>query len=318
MKKQHFIEVLKNPSLLDEKTLEPIKEVLEEYPFFQAGRMLWIKNLHQLDHIRYNNELKLAAAHISDRVRLFELIQTKISETYTHEPLIEQKKPVVEPKKEVESSTSSTIDKKTADDFENANYFQVDDVYITPYGTEYDYSHREFNTPENQIEKSKRSDDNDDGMILPTGDLLEYELTTKNPYQLPSSYISGTDNELHSFSDWLNVLKQDHYKQPDNKSDTKKPVRRKKDLIDSFLEQRAEKRIKITPPLDETVENVDISLKSVQEHDDLMTETLANIFIQQKQFSKAIDVFRRLSLKYPEKNIYFARRISELEDNINN
>ena len=78
MNKQHFIEVLKNPSLLSEKTLDPIKEILEEYPFFQAGRMLWIKNLHQLDHIRYNNELKFAAAHISDRARLFELIHDPV------------------------------------------------------------------------------------------------------------------------------------------------------------------------------------------------------------------------------------------------
>jgi hypothetical protein len=49
-----------------------------------------------------------------------------------------------------------------------------------------------------------------------------------------------------------------------------------------------------------------------------MTETLANIFIQQKHFSKAMEIFERLGLKYPEKNIYFARRIKELEEQINN
>lgn len=53
--------------------------------------------------------------------------------------------------------------------------------------------------------------------------------------------------------------------------------------------------------------------KSDTENDDLITETLANIYLQQKNYEKALDAFQKLSLKYPEKNIYFASRIKEIE-----
>ncbi|HKL71601.1 MAG TPA: hypothetical protein VJ855_03005 [Marinilabiliaceae bacterium] len=316
MNKQHFIEVLKNPSLLSEKTLDPIKEILEEYPFFQAGRMLWIKNLHQLDHIRYNNELKFAAAHISDRARLFELI---------HDPVFIEKKEIADSEmaqEKVESHETIETPSKClkTEAFEDANYFKVDDVFTTPEGTEYDYSHSEFNTAQGERDYI----DNDlfegeENIVLPTGDLLGYEYSGKEPYQLSDIPLPASINEARSFSEWLNILKQDHsFAQSGNKQAKEIPVKKKRNLIDSFLEQSSAKRIRLDSTSEKTLENVDISLGSVQEHDDLMTETLANIYIKQKQFLKAIDVFHRLSLKYPEKNIYFARRIKELEDQINN
>ncbi len=154
---------------------------------------------------------------------------------------------------------------------------------------------------------------------MPTGDLLGYEYSNKEPYQLSDIPSPASINEARSFSDWLNILKHDHtFIQKNKEEGDEKPVKKKKNLIDSFLEQSSAKRIRLESKSEETVDNVDISLGSVQEHDDLMTETLANIYIKQKQILKAIDVFRRLSLKYPEKNIYFARRIKKLEDQINN
>src|SRR5690554_7155944 len=79
MHKQQIAQALQNPNGLDEQSLDGLKLLLEEYPFFQAGRMLWVKNLHLLGHIRYNNELKLAAAHIADRAKLFALIHAPVA-----------------------------------------------------------------------------------------------------------------------------------------------------------------------------------------------------------------------------------------------
>jgi hypothetical protein len=48
--------------------------------------------------------------------------------------------------------------------------------------------------------------------------------------------------------------------------------------------------------------------------DDLFfTETLANIYIKQQKYERACEIIKRLNLKYPEKNIYFASQISFLE-----
>jgi len=52
---------------------------------------------------------------------------------------------------------------------------------------------------------------------------------------------------------------------------------------------------------------------SVAEPDEMVTETLAMIYFQQKKYDKALEAFQKLSLKYPEKSAYFASRIEEIE-----
>ena len=40
-----------------------------------------------------------------------------------------------------------------------------------------------------------------------------------------------------------------------------------------------------------------------------MTETLARVYLEQKKYKKAIQAFKILSLKYPEKSGFFADQI---------
>ncbi len=53
--------------------------------------------------------------------------------------------------------------------------------------------------------------------------------------------------------------------------------------------------------------------KSTSENDEIITETLGMIYFEQKKYDKALDAFQKLSLKYPEKSVYFATRIEEIE-----
>ena len=64
----------------------------------------------------------------------------------------------------------------------------------------------------------------------------------------------------------------------------------------------------------ENINHNDVLERSTTEDDELITETLANIYLQQKNYPKAIHAFEKLSLKYPGKSIYFATRIKETED----
>lgn len=86
-------------------------------------------------------------------------------------------------------------------------------------------------------------------------------------------------------------------------------------LIDKFLSERTAPRKRGKTPKENLPENFDNEIveKSVSESDELITETLAMLYFEQKKYDKALEAFQKLSLKYPEKSVYFASRIEEIE-----
>jgi hypothetical protein len=63
--------------------------------------------------------------------------------------------------------------------------------------------------------------------------------------------------------------------------------------------------------------NDDISRQFTEESGELVTETLAKIYTKQGYYSKAIDIYEKLSLKYPEKSSYFATQIQKVQALLN-
>lgn len=86
-------------------------------------------------------------------------------------------------------------------------------------------------------------------------------------------------------------------------------------LIDKFLSAQPGSLKRGKTPQENITENIDNEIieKSVSENDEIITETLAMIYFEQKKYDKALEAFQKLSLKYPEKSIYFASRIEEIE-----
>lgn len=67
MNKEQFIKYTSDFSLLNNKSLDDLKFLLDEFPYFQSGWILYAKNLYELSDVRFENKLKLAATHIPDR-----------------------------------------------------------------------------------------------------------------------------------------------------------------------------------------------------------------------------------------------------------
>ncbi len=84
--------------------------------------------------------------------------------------------------------------------------------------------------------------------------------------------------------------------------------KQKFDLIDKFIE----KNPKIVPK-EKFTSSIDIKDSIKLDKNELMTETLAKVYLEQKNFKKAIQSYKILSLKYPEKSSFFADRIKEVE-----
>ena len=106
-----------------------------------------------------------------------------------------------------------------------------------------------------------------------------------------------------NFIDWINYIEK-------NKVDINlsESVDKKFDLIETFLNNpsKIEKE-------DLNRNQKDISIETLASENELMTETLAKIYLKQQKYKKAIDAFRILSLKYPEKNAFFADQIKKIK-----
>jgi hypothetical protein len=69
--------------------------------------------------------------------------------------------------------------------------------------------------------------------------------------------------------------------------------------------------------LPETTEAVDKAIEHIAEKsnttEDIVTETMAEVFIQQGKLAKAIEIYKKLSLHNPSKSVFFADKIKNLK-----
>ncbi len=118
--------------------------------------------------------------------------------------------------------------------------------------------------------------------------------------------------EKKSPSPILDILAELEQLKPVNVPSVKKTDSKRQSLIDNFLEKSDNQDMTIR--ISENNENQDVDDKtSAQGTTEFYTETLAKIYIKQKKFGQAIKIFKSLSLKNPEKSVYFADQIRFFE-----
>jgi hypothetical protein len=82
-------------------------------------------------------------------------------------------------------------------------------------------------------------------------------------------------------------------------------------LIEKFIQ--SDPQIQNVRSSKELKEKKDLSAHSVKFRDDIISENLASIMIKQGKLETAIDIYKKLIWKFPQKKAYFATQIEELK-----
>jgi hypothetical protein len=106
------------------------------------------------------------------------------------------------------------------------------------------------------------------------------------------------ENEKHSFLEWLALTKVKKVEREEQPKVT--------NLVDDFLERE----VKISRPKKEAFFKATHAAKeSLIENNEIVTPTLAKVYLEQEHYGKAILAYEKLILKYPEKSSLFADQI---------
>ena len=92
------------------------------------------------------------------------------------------------------------------------------------------------------------------------------------------------------------------------------------ELIDRFIKQSHEEEEQCPQAIQEEEADIDMEAEQPEETEEepesdeqYFTETLAKIYVKQHRYEKALEIIKKLNLKYPKKNAYFADQMRFLE-----
>lgn len=259
MKTDEIRQWMSDPSQLDRDSMLELKTVLEEFPCFTIGRMLYLKSLLNLNDLHFSASLIKTSVSVPDRRRLYYFIEGKNLPDHLENPQAASS----------ESGGFSLIDR----------FLQGSTPTMAP---------------------------------MP----VEEEAETFTYMPVAESPVKAGEGFVLNYAEFLTM-------QPELKPNEPVAPMNGQELIDQFLEKSAANEPKtrmklpderaVDPESEEEITAMEQMVSSFNLPEDSFTETLARIYLKQKRYDRALEIFKGLSLKYPEKNVYFADQIRFLE-----
>ncbi|RLD29334.1 MAG: hypothetical protein DRI75_03680 [Bacteroidetes bacterium] len=288
-----FTSLLQQPQTISVQQTNAVKTIVDEFPYFQSARAIYLKGLKNKESFKYNQELKITAAYTTDRSILFDFITSK---EFLQNEISQHIKQNTEHLKEIEVTDIEdiSINKSVVIDDTLRQYIRDSKPILDP-------ALFEAKTEDNFIPKEEA-----------------FEIDTTQIKQTPEEKLeigkplAFDKNEEHSFSEWLKITSFKPIIREENNIQ-EKPIQdnskaKKFELIDKFI--TAKPKIK---PVNKESATFNIANAQMLPPETLMTETLARIYLEQKNYKSAIQSYKILSLKYPEKSGFFADQIKAIK-----
>lgn len=288
-------QVLNEPGSLNEASLESIIALREAFPYFLPAHYMEAASIHRQKPFA-PSIMNTMPLYMGNWLLYNYFLQAALGAEYTPQATTEHEKR--EPAPEENFETEPT-------------YITAEEVHETLVPVEED-------DEEEQIDFNREpvvvTAENDDTLILPiyTEDYFFHQgmqVSNDIPTEIDKADKENADEDkslmvVMSFSEWLLHFKTSTEKEKEEKEDQRalKTMWQKEKLAAAMEEEN-----------DEIPESVfEMAVNSITQEEDLVSEPLAEIHIKQGKYDKAIDMYRKLSLKNPQKNAYFARKIEAI------
>ncbi|UII31558.1 hypothetical protein LVD17_25005 [Fulvivirga ulvae] len=315
MNKQRFIKILKDYHNIPGEDRNKLHDLAKNYPYSQVIHTLVAKANHDAKTEIAEQTLHYAAFYATDRHVLKEIIQEQpvltavaeaVEETASAE-MVDNHHITVSP--DVYDQDADKIRDAVLSDLENlrrskASYMQwLEDTSPTEIKK----------GPAKAKKKSRGTETEKKSTAKKSSDTKakEAKSSVKETKTSPEKKKKKTSRTKKK------TTKEKAEKEPDAvipKPSKRGPKRvahdKQKEIIENFISKEPSITAK---PLKTTENQPDLSEASTAFNEDLVSENLAQIFINQGKKSKAIDIYKKLIWKFPQKKAYFASRIEELQ-----
>jgi hypothetical protein len=336
---QYISQVLAEPQNISDTDAESIAALIETYPYFVPARYMDAANKHKKEP--YNNPMmSVMQLYMSNWLMYCQFLQTAMNgadiavpapaapqqapaqaaEAVAETPVVAEEEVITVAEEDIVVEEPVVVEEAVTiveaieiPEQEEVNIVQAEEAFVTPEPV--------VATPEplyTQKKPAASEDDyqpeTDESFILPvyTEDYFLHQgmqVSNKIPEDLPGKDVSPADEAkslmvVMSFSEWLLYFKK-RKEQEQEEVEGQKAVKTmwQKEKLAAALEEENE----------EIPEKVfEMAVNSITKEDDLVSESLAEIYSKQGKFDKAIEMYRKLSLRNPQKKAYFARKIEVL------
>ena len=264
-----------NKTIFSKTELSELVEINKEYPYFQAASMLMLKAMRFTEDNDFKSELAKTATIVLNREVLFNYIYPEYNK------IISQQTAAIAKPKEIPKPKTTHV--------KEATKTELPKPIISKKGKEISSKTElmeEVKTRLKEIDKEKSKTTE-----------KQAKKTDKKP-------------KVKTSTATLKKIKSKD-KKPESKQSKTIDRGSKLGIIESFIKNNPG----INKPEDKDYkEEISLASKSLKETYDLVSETMAELFLAQGHPKKAIKIYEKLILIYPEKSTYFAARISKLKD----
>ncbi|MCB9500279.1 MAG: hypothetical protein R2772_03755 [Chitinophagales bacterium] len=306
--------------------------LLKEYPCFQSAYILKAIYLKQINEVDFQEELPEIAVRVQNRSVLYDRVhfpykQNKIEvapslnaieEDLTNgeeqkldqelEDILDKTKTLQAEEQEVVIESKSDLNQKVTPDLVDENEERLQEEVFSDLDSLKDLVDSIRKTQKN---KNPYSSSKENSKKKPTITISKFSL---------NSYHDTKISKLSPFNQWLQKKKQVEVfteqkqvseKQNDleldmqasNEAELLLEVKRSNFKLEDFIVDQIEKKQ---------------SKKSYKQAGSrhAISETYAKILVDQEKYREAIDVYKELSIKYPQKSSTFARQIKNLKNKL--